>query len=225
MRATTDGCPKRAVLSGLAAIAKALGNAHRLDLLEQLAQGERSVDALSARTGLSFANTSQHLRHLRQAGLVISRQQGKQVFYGLSDDRSVVALLAALRAMGESGSPALRGVLAESLYTLDDVEPVTRADLLARVADGSVTVIDVRPGDEFTAGHLPGALSIPLADLERRLSDLPPDREVVAYCRGPYCVLSFRAVSVLRTLGFTARRLEDGYPEWRTAGLPVERPA
>lgn len=215
--------PKRAALAELAETAKALGHAHRLDLLEHLAQGERGVEALAARTGLSFANASQHLRHLRQAGLAVSRQHGKQVLYGLSDERLVVALLTALRRMGEGSAAGLRTILADRFHVLDDMEPVTRAELLRRATEGALTVLDVRPGDEFEAGHVPGALNIPLAELERRLAELPPDREVVAYCRGPYCVLSFEAVAALRARGFRARRLEEGYPEWRAAGLPVER--
>jgi ArsR family transcriptional regulator len=220
---SSQDSPKRAALTNLAEIAKALGHAHRLDLLEHLAQGERSVDALAVRTGLSFANASQHLRHLRQAGLAASRQEGKHVIYRLTDEHRVIALLSALRHMGEQNMPGLRTVLAERFYVLDDVEPVTRAELLRRASEGEVTVLDVRPGDEFAVGHLPGAMNIPLAELERRLAELPPDREVVAYCRGPYCVLSFEAVAALRARGYKARRLEEGYPEWHTAGLPVEQ--
>lgn len=216
--------PKRAALAELAEIAKALGHAHRLDLLEHLAQGERSVEGLAKRTGLPFANASQHLRQLRQSGLAASRQQGKHVLYRLSNEHLVVGLLTALRLMGEGGMSGLRTILAERFYVLDDLEPVTRTELLHRAKEEAVTVLDVRPGDEFEAGHLPGAMNIPLAELERRLAELPPGREVVAYCRGPYCVLSFEAVAALRAHGYRARRLEEGYPEWRTAGLPVEHP-
>ena len=208
-------------MSQFAAVAKALGHAHRLELLEFVAQGERSVEALAAAAGLKIGNASQHLRHLRRAGLVTARREGKHVFYGLSDD-SVLDALAALRRVTERNVAAAQRVIDGYFRERDSLEPVSRDELLDRMRDGLVTLIDVRPEDEFAAGHLPGALNIPPRQLEQRLAALPGDREIVAYCRGPYCVLSFEAVAALRQRGFNARRLEDGYPEWRAAGLPVE---
>jgi rhodanese-related sulfurtransferase/predicted transcriptional regulator len=211
--------PKRKLFAEFAAVARAVGHEHRLELLEHLGQGERSVESLAERLGLSVANASQHLQHLRRAGLVASRRDGKYVLYRVADD-AVVDLLSGLRRVAERTVAEVDRLL--SGYFRDSLEPVGRTDLLDRMRDGLVTVLDVRPEDEFALGHLPGAVNIPLADLERRLADLPPDQELIAYCRGPYCVLSFEAVAKLRRRGYRARRLEDGYPEWKTAGLPVE---
>jgi rhodanese-related sulfurtransferase/predicted transcriptional regulator len=211
--------PKRKLFAEFAAVARAVGHEHRLELLEHLGQGERSVESLAGRLGLSVANASQHLQHLRRAGLVASRRDGKYVLYRVADD-AVVDLLSGLRRVAERTVAEVDRLL--SGYFRDSLEPVGRTDLLDRMRDGLVTVLDVRPEDEFALGHLPGAVNIPLADLERRLADLPPDQELIAYCRGPYCVLSFEAVAKLRRRGYRARRLEDGYPEWKAAGLPVE---
>ena len=201
-------------------VARALGHAHRLELLEHLAQGERGVEALAERVGLSIANASQHLQQLRRAGLVANRREGKFILYRLADD-GVVGLTAALRAVAERNLAEVdrirRGYFAER----DSLEPVSRQELLARVEAGLVTVLDVRPEDEFAHGHLPGAINIPVRELRSRLSELDPGREVIAYCRGAYCVFSFEAVASLRAEGRAARRLEDGFPEWRAAGLPV----
>lgn len=213
--------PKRKLFAELAAVARSVGHEHRLELLEHLGQGERSVEALAERLGLSVANASQHLQHLRRAGLVVSRRNGKYVLYRVSDD-AVVDLLSGLRRVAERNVAEVDRLLSGYFRDCDSLEPVSRTDLLDRMRDGLVTVLDVRPEDEFALGHLPGAVNIPLADLERRLADLPPDQEVVAYCRGPYCVLSFEAVAELRRRGYRVRRLEDGYPEWKAAGLPVE---
>jgi rhodanese-related sulfurtransferase/predicted transcriptional regulator len=211
--------PKRKLFAEFAAVARAVGHEHRLELLEHLGQGERSVESLAERLGLSVANASQHLQHLRRAGLVASRRDGKYVLYRVADD-AVVDLLSGLRRVAERTVAEVDRLL--SGYFRDSLEPVGRTDLLDQMRDGLVTVLDVRPEDEFALGHLPGAVNIPLADLERRLADLPPDQELIAYCRGPYCVLSFEAVAKLRRRGYRARRLEDGYPEWKAAGLPVE---
>ena len=211
--------PKRKLFAEFAAVARAVGHEHRLELLEHLGQGERSVESLAERLGLSVANASQHLQHLRRAGLVASRRNGKYVLYRVADD-AVVDLLSGLRRVAERTVAEVDRLL--SGYFRDSLEPVGRTDLLDRMRDGLVTVLDVRPEDEFALGHLPGAVNIPLADLERRLADLPPDQELIAYCRGPYCVLSFEAVAKLRRRGYRARRLEDGYPEWKATGLPVE---
>lgn len=214
--------PKQAVLGGFAEIAKALAHSHRLEILEQLAQGERSVEAVAERAGLSIANASQHLRLMRGAGLLASRREGKRVLYGLSDP-AVLEALAALRKVAERHSAQVRDVIGSYFKTRDALEPVSRKELAQRLKDDLVTVLDVRPADEYAAGHLPGAVNIPLRELPRRLRELPKGREIVAYCRGPYCVLAFEAVALLRARGFRVRRLEDGFPEWRAAGQPVER--
>jgi ArsR family transcriptional regulator len=213
--------PKQQVFTGLAEIAQALGHAHRLELLEHLGQGERSVEDLAARAGITLANCSRHLQLLRRAALVEGRREGKRVIYRLSGEDTVVALLLALSRVGERNSAEIARVVASYFRARDELEPVSRAELLDRLRAGTAAVLDVRPEDEFRQGHLPEALNIPLAQLERRLAELPPDREVVAYCRGPWCVLSFEAVAALRQRGYRARRLEDGYPEWKTAGLPI----
>jgi rhodanese-related sulfurtransferase len=213
--------PKQQVFTGLAEIAQALGHAHRLELLEHLGQGERSVEDLATRTGLTVANTSRHLQLLRRAALVVGRREGKRIFYRLAGEDAVVGLLLALSRVGEQNSAEIARVMASYFRARDELEPISRDELLDRLRCGSATVLDVRPEDEFQQGHLPGALNIPLSQLERRLAELPPDREVVAYCRGPWCVLSFEAVAALRQRGYRARRLEDGFPEWKTSGLPV----
>jgi rhodanese-related sulfurtransferase len=214
--------PKQTVFAALAEIAKALGHAHRLELLEQLGQGEQSVEDLATRSDLTFANTSRHLQILRRARLVDARRHGKRVLYSLASEAAVVHLLTALGRVGEANLAEIERVMTAYFRVRDEFEPVSREDLLARLRDGLVSVLDVRPEEEFSLGHLPGALSVPLAELERRLAELPRDREIVAYCRGAYCVLSFEAVATLRAKGYRARRLEHGYPEWKAAGLPVE---
>jgi rhodanese-related sulfurtransferase/DNA-binding HxlR family transcriptional regulator len=213
--------PKQRVFVGLAEIAQALGHSHRLELLEHLGQGEWSVEDLAARTGLTMANTSRHLQLLRRAALVEGRREGKRVFYCLSGEDAVVALLQALSRVGERNSAEIARVIASYFRARDELEPVSRDELLVRLRSGTATVLDVRPEDEFRQGHLPSALNIPLAQLERRLAELPADREIVAYCRGPWCVLSFEAVAVLRQHGYRVRRLEEGFPEWKIAGLPI----
>lgn len=214
--------PKQAIYNSLAEVAQALGHTHRLQLLELLAQGERSVEELSARSHLTFANTSRHLQLLRRARLVETERRGKHVFYRLAGDAEVVTLIRALGRVGERNLAEIKRIMNDYFNARDALEPVSRADLLARLEDGLVTVLDVRPEDEFALGHLPSAINIPLGELGRRLNELPEDREVVAYCRGPYCVFSFEAVAALRARGYRVRRLEDGFPEWRAAGLPVE---
>lgn len=203
-----------------AEVAKALGHAHRLEILELLAQGERNVEALAERAGLSIANASQHLRLMRRAGLLTSRRKGKQIFYGVSDP-AALDLLSALQRVAERNLAEVREIVSGYFHRRDALEPVSRQELARRLKDGEVTVLDVRPEDEFAAGHLPQAVNIPLRDLRRRLRHLAKNREIVAYCRGPYCVLAFEATALLRRHGFKARRLQDGYPEWHAAGLPV----
>jgi rhodanese-related sulfurtransferase/DNA-binding HxlR family transcriptional regulator len=192
-----------------------------LEILEFLAQGERSVDELAAVSGLSVANTSQHLQQLRLAGLALSRKEGLKVYYRLSGD-DVIALLDALRAVAERHLADVERLVNTYLTVNDSLEPIPREELLARVEQGLVTVLDVRPPLEYAAGHVPGAVNIPLAELENHLKELDPAQEVVAYCRGPHCILAFDAVVRLRENGLKARRMEDGFPEWKQAGLPVE---
>lgn len=204
-----------------ARVGKALSNGNRLELLEYLAQGERSVDELARVSGLAVANTSQHLQQLRQAGLVSSRKDGLKVFYTLSGD-DVIGLLDALRGVAERHVADVERLITTYLTVKDELEPLPRQELLQRVRDGLVTVLDVRPAEEYAAGHVPGAINVPLPELERHLKELNSKQEIVAYCRGPHCVLAFDTVARLREKGLKARRLEDGYPEWKTAGLPVE---
>ena len=212
--------PKQAVFAQFAAVAKALGHPHRLELLEQLAQGESSVELLAEKTGLSIANASQHLQQMRRAGLAANRREGKFVYYRLADDAALDAFAAICR-IAELSSAEVAHVVHSYFDNRDSLEPVTRKELMRRVRDEGVTVLDVRPPDEFALGHLPGALNIPLRALKARIADLDPTREIVAYCRGTYCVLSYEAVFALRRRGYKVRRLEGGFPEWRAAGLPV----
>lgn len=214
--------PKRTIYASLAEVAQALGHAHRLELMEHLAQGPRSVEELAERAGLTFANTSRHLQILRRARLVETERRGKHVLYSLAGETEVVALLKALGCVGERNIAEIRQMMGDYFDTRDALAPVSRKELLASLKAGAVTLLDVRPGDEFALGHLPGALNIPLDELKRRLAKLPKNQEIVAYCRGPYCILSFEAVAMLRAKGFKVRRLEDGFPEWKAAGLAVE---
>jgi len=212
---------KHDLFNQFARIAKALSNGYRLELLELLAQGERSVDALAQVSGLTLANTSQHLQQLRQAGLVTNRKEGHKVFYQLSG-RDVTALFGSLRDVAERHLADVNRLVGDYLTVKDCLEPLPAGQLLERARDGLVTVLDVRPQEEYASGHLPGAINIPLKELEKRLGELDPDLEVVAYCRGPHCVLAFDAVAKLRKNGLTARRLENGFPEWQQAGYPTE---
>jgi len=214
--------PKRELFQQLARVGTALSSGTRLEFLELLAQGERSVDQLAAMTGVTVANTSQHLQKLRQAGLILGRKQGQYVFYQLTGD-NVVGLLEALGNVGETHLAEVERIVRLYMAAKDDLEPVPAKELLDRVRKSLVTVLDVRPPDEFAAGHVPGAVNIPIHELEKRLSELPKRKEVVAYCRGPYCLMSYDAVQLLRRKGLKARRLEGGLPEWRHAGMPIER--
>ena len=211
---------KSALYGQLARVALALGSPGRLQILEYVAQGERSVEALAKMSGLSVANTSKHLQALRQAGLVTSRKEGLRVYYLLAGD-DVTTLVSALRAVAERRVAEVERLVKLWIAHRDEMEPVAAPELLARARDGLVTVLDVRPPEEFAAGHIPGALNVPLDKLEGFLSRLPKRREVVAYCRGPYCLMSIEAVERLRKRGWRARRLQDGFPEWRAAGLPI----
>ncbi|MGQ0656266.1 MAG: ArsR/SmtB family transcription factor [Betaproteobacteria bacterium] len=222
MAESSDAQHKGRLYEAIGRVALALGNAGRLQLLEFVAQGERSVDALAAMTGLSAANTSKHLQALRQAGLVSARKAGLRVYYSIAGD-DVASLLAALRAVSEHRVAEVERMLRDWLAHRDELEAVPAREALARAKKGLVVVLDVRPPEEFAAGHLPGAVNIPVHELARRLKELPRRKEVIAYCRGPYCLMSYDAVSLLRKKGIRARRLEAGLPEWRAAGLPVER--
>jgi rhodanese-related sulfurtransferase/DNA-binding transcriptional ArsR family regulator len=214
--------PKRDVFHNLARIGTALSSPVRLEFLELLAQGERSVDQLATLTGTSVANTSQHLQKLKAAGLIAGRKEGQYVYYRLAGDE-IVELLGALGKAGETYLAEVERTVRLYFAAKDDLEPVPARELLERAKRGLVTVLDVRPPEEFAAGHVPGAVNIPVHELERRLAELPRRREVVAYCRGPYCLMSYDAVVLLRKKGLKARRLKDGLPEWRLAGLPVQR--
>jgi rhodanese-related sulfurtransferase/predicted transcriptional regulator len=212
---------KQSLYQSLAKVAQALANANRLQLLEFIAQGERNVEELAAMAGLSIANASQHLQGLRQAGLVVPRKDGQRVFYSIAG-KEVVRLYSALRLAGEVHVAQVEKLVRDFIGHRDELEPVRAEELLARAKKGLVTVLDVRPAEEFAAGHLPGALNVPIDRLESSLAKLPKNREVIAYCRGPYCLMSFDAVTKLRKRGWKARRLEEGFPEWKAAGLPVE---
>jgi len=213
--------PKRRVYETFASVARALGHEHRLELLEHIGQGERPVEVLAKLTGLTVANVSQHLQQLRRAGLVAARRDGKNVLYRLSDGSALEAV-SALRKVAEQNLAEVQQVVSTYFTKLDAMEPISRDELMQRLSGGTAALLDVRPEDEYRIGHLPGALNISVAELEARLSELPRDREIVAYCRGPYCVLSFEAVKFLRERGYVIRRLEDGFPEWKAAGLPIE---
>lgn len=212
---------KKDLFRQFARIAKAMSNGHRLELIEFLAQSERSVDELARLSGMSVANTSQHLQQLRQAGLVEGRKEGQKVFYRITDE-DVELLFNALREVAERHLGEVNELVSSYLQVKDDLEPVPPEELLERIRQGLVTVIDVRPPEEYAAGHLPGAINLPLSELEHRVGDLDADREVVAYCRGPHCVLAFDAVALLRDKGLAASRLDGGLPEWRHKGLPID---
>ncbi len=214
--------PKQALFEQLAVIGRAMGSAARLELLDFLAQGERTVEDLAKAAGLSVANTSKHLQQLKGAGLVEARREGKHIYYRLSDDRAIDAVND-LRVLAEARIEKVGDLVTHYLHSRDALEPVPAEELLDRAQQGLVTVIDVRPPEEYSQGHITGALNIPLDKLKQQLKQIPRDREVVAYCRGPWCVLAYEAVARLRKAGISARRLEHGLPEWRRAGLPVEQ--
>jgi len=209
------------IFEQFAELARVLGHAHRLELIELVSQGERSVERLAQLTGLSIANASQHLQQLRRGGFVQSRRDGKRVLYRLADG-PILSLMAALRSYAERNRAEVGKIVADYFHRLDQLEPVSRKDLARRLKARTAIVLDVRPEDEFALGHVSGALNIPMDELKRRLAELPKDQEIVAYCRGAYCVLSFEAVALLRKHGFLVRRLEEGFPEWKAAGLATE---
>jgi len=212
---------KNRLYEQFARIGKALANSHRLELLDVLAQGERSVEALAYETGMSVANASQHLQVLRAAQLVEVRREGVYSYYRLADER-VFSLWQAMRNVGEARIAEIDRLVQTYLHDRSLLQPISAAELLQRLIEGNVILLDVRPAEEYAAGHLPDALSIPVTKLEARLRELPHEKEIVAYCRGPYCVFADEAVALLRTHGYNARRLEQGLPDWRALGLPVE---
>ncbi|MFT2095049.1 ArsR/SmtB family transcription factor [Acidiphilium multivorum] len=214
--------PKQRIFASLADIAQAIGHPHRLEILEHLAQGERGVEDLAIRLGLTLANTSRHLQILRRGRLAEPRRDGKRMLYSLIGETDVIGLLSALGRIGERNVAEIELVMASYFRTRDALEPISREDLLIRLRDHSVTLLDVRPEDEFAQGHLAGAINIPFASIEHGIARLPRDQPIIAYCRGPYCVLSVEASAILRAQGYDIRRLEDGYPEWKAAGLPIE---
>jgi len=204
-----------------ARIGKAISNPHRVELLELLAQGERTVEVLATESALSVANASQHLQALRRAQLVQVRREGLYAYYRLASD-DVIRLCQTLRTLAEQQFAEIDRLVAAYLGDRDGLEAIDTETLLSRLEEGDLTLLDVRPVEEHRAGHIPGAWSIPVDDLERRVEELPRGRDVVAYCRGPYCVFADEAVALLRNRGFRAARLDVGLPEWRLAGLPVE---
>jgi rhodanese-related sulfurtransferase/DNA-binding transcriptional ArsR family regulator len=212
---------KQRLLEQFSRITKALSSGNRLHLLELLAQGERSVETLASLAGMSVANTSRHLQQLRQAGLVRSRKDGLYVRYQIAGG-GVVRLLHALGEVAQNNLAEVSQLIDEFLTARDALEPVAHQELMQRARKGLVTVIDVRPPEEFAAGHIAGALNVPLGDLVKWVRRAPKGKEIIAYCRGPYCLMAFEAVALLRDKGLKARRLNDGYPEWRSAGLPIE---
>jgi rhodanese-related sulfurtransferase/DNA-binding transcriptional ArsR family regulator len=219
-----DRAAKTALFDEFARVGKALASGRRIELLDVLANGERNVEVLAGEAGLSVANASQHLQILRRAGLVASRREGTSIYYRLAAPE-VLEASRALRTLAASRLAEVERLAAAYLGGRDALEPVTREELARRLEDGDeLVVLDVRPAEEHAAGHLPGAVSIPLPELRRRLRELPRDREIVAYCRGPFCAFAHEAVALLTDAGLTARRLEDGLPEWAAAGLPVATP-
>lgn len=215
-----DRAAKDALYDALAGVAKAIGSGRRAEIVDLLAQGERSVEEIATETGLSVANTSHHLRTLAGARLVTTRREGTRIWYSLASDR-VAQLWAAVRDVATEHLSEIEGLAAAYLGDRDDMEAITREELAARLERGSVLVLDVRPAPEYEAGHVAGARSVPIDELDRWLDVAPRDQEIVAYCRGPYCVFADDAIRVLATQGFSARRLEDGFPEWHRDGLPV----
>jgi rhodanese-related sulfurtransferase len=221
MKQTEKRAFKDQLYEQFARISKALANPHRLELLDVLAQCERTVEALAEETGLTVANASQHLQILRAAHLVDARREGVSIYYRLADD-SVFRLWQAMRIVGEAQLAEIDRVVETYLHDRQHWQPMTAQELLSRLNDEQVVVLDVRPTEEYRAGHLPHARSLPVTELEARLAELPADKEIVAYCRGPYCVFADEAVALLRQRGYRATRLQEGLADWHLLGLPIE---
>ena len=215
-----DRAAKDALYDGFAVVARGLASGRRAEIVDVLAQGERSVEDIAGEIGQSVANTSQHLQQLLRAGLVVTRRDGNRIYYSLTSNR-VSDLWAAVRDVAAAHVAELDRLADAYLGDRDQLETVGRTELSKRLRAGDVVVLDVRPTPEYAAGHIAGAVSIPISELTKRLRDLPKSKRVVAYCRGPYCVYADDAVRTLRKRGYHAARLEDGYPEWAAAGLPV----
>ena len=212
--------PTRRLFAQFALVAKAIAHERRIEILEYLAQGECSVEALAAKLDLPVANVSHHLQQMRRGGLVAWRRDGKFIHYRLGDE-AVAHFISALRTIAERQLAEVERVTRTYFRERDAMEPISRRELMRRIKEGGVTVLDVRPRDEYAKDHLPGAVNVPLGELKRGMRTLDRGREVIAYCRGPYCILAFEAVAALRARGFKVRRLEDGFPEWKMAGLPT----
>jgi rhodanese-related sulfurtransferase len=211
---------KDSLYEQFARVAKAVASPKRIELLDLLCQGERSVEVLAGAANMTVKNTSAQLKELRLARLVDTRKEGTRVYYRLADD-SVCDLYFMLRDIARDRLAEVNQIARDYFDARDELEPIGRDDLLRRAQAGDVVVLDVRPTEEYTAGHIPGSMSVPLTDLEEHMQQLPAGVDVVAYCRGPYCVMAPEAITRLRAAGFTALRLEEGFPEWRRAGLPV----
>ena len=211
---------KKDLYEQLARLGKAIASAARLELLDLLCQGPRTVETLAREAGLTVANASQHLRVLHAARLVETEKAGLFVTYRLADE-SVCAFFQTLRSLGEKRLTEVDSILRQFREAPDSLEPVEKKTLVSRIRKGEVILLDVRPAEEYRAAHIAGAVSVPLKELTARLSKLPRGKEIVAYCRGPYCVLAVEAVKTLRAKGFRAMRLEDGVPEWRAQGFAV----
>jgi len=211
---------KNVLYEQFARIGKALSNGHRLELLEVLAQGEHSVEVLAQETGMPVANASQHLQVLRSAQLVEVRREGVYLYYRLADEQ-VFTLWQTMRQVGERRLAEVERIVQTYLHDRSLLQPISATELIQRLSAGNIILLDVRPAEEYAAGHLPDAISIPVSDLHLRLPELAREKEIVAYCRGPYCVFADEALTVLRANGYQARRLEQGPPEWRALGLPV----
>ncbi|MHB1678060.1 MAG: ArsR/SmtB family transcription factor [Sulfuriferula sp.] len=215
-----NDAPKKRLFEHFARLAKAMASANRLELLEALAQGERSVDELAHECGMPLANTSHHLQVLREGGLVANRKEGVQVIYRLKD-AEIPRLFSLIGGIAERQLAEVENIMREHFASKDDLKPIRREELLVRVRAGEMMVIDVRPEAEYLSGHICGAINIPLGSLPNRLAELPRNQEIVAYCRGPYCLLAYEAVKRLRKQGYRAHRLEDGFPEWKAEHYPI----
>lgn len=213
---------KKAIFKSLAEIAHALSHHNRLELLEYLGQGQRSVEELASLSGLTFANTSRPLQILRRARLVKTERDGKYILYSLDGEDEVTDLMSSLGRVGERNNAEVQKIMHDYFHNRGTLQAVSQEELLKQLEAGEVTLLDVRPEHEYSVGHLPGALNIPLEQLKEKLSTLPKEQEIIAYCRGPYCMLSVEALNFLKAQGFKVRRLEQGFPEWKAAGFDIE---